>query len=283
MAGEGTDACEEREGAQPMTDYEKQRLLRIRENEARLQALGLRGLAASPLLRNPSPAAAAAKRRQKKRSANEDDEYIPSNESGGEEESSSESGQDDEMDRDSKSSSRSNAKGKKAKLFKSGKTSKSTARKVVTSFADFVDDDTALQQAIALSLAGSSERSVTTTGAETSSTGMEGSEGTLHKKNSKASIQDSAKNRKIKKLGKSRIQLTEDDVVVFFFSFDEVGKGYITPWDLERIATVNDFIWTDSEISNMIRCFDSDRDGKINLEDFRSIVSRCNMLQEPEK
>jgi len=74
-----------------------------------------------------------------------------------------------------------------------------------------------------------------------------------------------------------------ENVNWFTFWFTEVGKGYITPWDLERMATINDFIWTDSEISNMIRCFDSDGDGKINLEDFRSIVSRCNMLQEPEK
>ncbi|KAL6651115.1 hypothetical protein ACP70R_010040 [Stipagrostis hirtigluma subsp. patula] len=268
-------------GAEPMTDYEKQRLLRIRENEARLEALGIRSLAASPLLRSPSPAAAAAKRKQKKRSADEDDEYVPSDEGGGgeEDESSSESGRDDEVDGESKSSSRSRTKGKK-KLLKSGKSSKSTPRKKSASFTDFADDDAALEQAIALSLVGSSEKSVTN--AETSSTGKE-NEGALQKKNGKASIQDSAKNRKIKKLGKSRIQLTEDDVVAFFFSFDEVGKGYITPWDLERMATINDFIWTDSEISNMIRCFDSDRDGKINLEDFRSIICRCNMLQDPEK
>jgi Ca2+-binding EF-hand superfamily protein len=51
----------------------------------------------------------------------------------------------------------------------------------------------------------------------------------------------------------------------FTFGFTEVGKGYITPWDLERMATINDFIWTDSEISKMIRCFDSDGDGKVCL------------------
>ena len=52
---------------------------------------------------------------------------------------------------------------------------------------------------------------------------------------------------------------------LFIFCFTEVGKGYITPWDLERMATINDFIWTDSEISKMIRCFDSDGDGKVCL------------------
>ncbi|TVT98053.1 hypothetical protein EJB05_38572 [Eragrostis curvula] len=275
-------------GEESMTEYEKQRLSRIRENEARLEALGLRGLAASLLPRNPSPSA-AAKRKQKGRSADEDAEYVPSDEGGGEddeeeERSSSESGQDDEVEGRSKSSSRSHAKGKKNKLLNSSNKSSKSITKNVSSFtSDFVDDDTALQQAIALSLAASCEKSVTTAEAESSSTGVEGNEGTPHKKHSKASIQDAAKNRKIKKMGKSKIQMTEDDVVAFFFSFDEVGKGYITPWDLERMATINDFIWTDSEISNMIRCFDSDGDGKINLEDFRSIVSRCNMLQEPEK
>ncbi|CAN6249506.1 unnamed protein product [Urochloa humidicola] len=234
MAGDEAD--------ESLTEYERQRLARIRENEARLEALGLRGLAASPLLRNPSPAA-AAKEKQKKRSADEDEEYVPSDDGRGEndeeDESSSGSGQDDEMDGEGKSASRSRAK------------------------------------AIALSLVESSEKSATAMGSGTSSTVKGASEAT--------SCKGSAKNRKIKMLGKSRIQLTEDDVVAFFFSFDEVGKGYITPWDLERMATINDFIWTDYEISKMIRCFDSDGDGKINLEDFRSIVSRCNMLQEPEK
>ncbi|KAF8702827.1 hypothetical protein HU200_032660 [Digitaria exilis] len=257
MAGDETD--------QPMTEYERQRLSRIRENEARLEALGLRSLAASPLLRNPS-VAAAAKAKQKKRSADEDEEYAPSEDGGGEEDdgSSSESGQDEEMDEEGKSASRSRNKGKKKKLSKSGKKStKSTPTKCRFFSTDFVDDDAALQQAIALSLAESSETSMTTMGAESSSTVKGASENTPYKNNGKTSVQDSAKNKKIKMLGKSRIQLTEDDVVAFFFSFDEVGKGYITPWDLERMATINDFIWTDSEISKMIRCFDSDGDGKV--------------------
>ena len=103
MAGDEID--------EPLTEYERQRLARIRENEARFEALGLRGLAASPLLRNPSPA--AAKGKEKKRSADEDEEYVPSDDGRGEEdedESSSESGQDDDMDGEGKSASRSRAK-----------------------------------------------------------------------------------------------------------------------------------------------------------------------------
>lgn len=51
-------------------------------------------------------------------------------------------------------------------------------------------------QAIALSLVESSEKSMTTT----SSTVKEVSEGTPYKNNGKTSVQDSAKNRKIKML-----------------------------------------------------------------------------------
>ncbi|KAJ1272020.1 hypothetical protein BS78_06G171200 [Paspalum vaginatum] len=219
MAGEETD--------EPMTEYERQRLSRIRENEARLEALGLRGLAASPLLRNPSPA--AAKGKPKKRSADEDEEYVPSEDGGGEEEeeeeSSSGSGRDSEVDEEGKSAYRSRAKGKKKKISKSGKSTKSTPTQGGASFADLVDDDAALQQAIALSLAESSKKPVPATGAETSSTATRASEGTPQKNNGKASVRDSAKNRKIKKMGKSRIQLTEDDVVAFFFSFDEPRRN----------------------------------------------------------
>nr|XP_035818949.1 uncharacterized protein LOC100282842 isoform X1 [Zea mays] len=213
-----------RETDEQLTEYEKQRLSRIRENEARLEALGLRSLAASPLLRNSSPG--TAKGKQKKRSVDEDEEYVPSD-SGGEEkdESSSESAQDEEVDGEGKSASMSRAKGKKRKLSKSGKSTKNTPTKGSASFAEVVDDDTSLQQAIALSLAEYSEKPVTSLGAETSSTVTRASESTPQK-NSKASIQDSAKNKKIKKLGKSRIQLSEDDVVQFFFSFDDKPRGF---------------------------------------------------------
>lgn len=98
-----------RETDEQLTEYEKQRLSRIRENEARLEALGLRSLAASPLLRSSSPG--TAKGKQKKRSVDEDEEYVPSD-SGGEEkdESSSESAQDEEVDGEGKSASMSRAK-----------------------------------------------------------------------------------------------------------------------------------------------------------------------------
>ena len=33
--------------------------------------------------------------------------------------------------------------------------------------------------------------------------------------------------------------------------------------DLERVAIAHDFTWTDKELADMIRCFDSDDDGKV--------------------
>ncbi|VAH34189.1 hypothetical protein VPH35_022373 [Triticum aestivum] len=283
---------------QPLTEYEKQRLARIRENEARLQALGIRRLAASPILNQPSSAAAAAatKRKQKKRSDDADDEYLPSDGGGGEEEEEEEdssSAGDQDSEEEFKASSRSNQKGKAKKKMNLGSSSKSTVREEGAPFTDFMDDDAALQQAIALSLAEPSKSSVTTTTdplessvttttvAETSSRGAKGRKSTPCKDDNTTPVKDSSKNRKAKKQVRSRIQLSEDDVVAIFFSFDEAGKGYIAPWDLEKMANINDFIWTDFELSKMIRCFDSDKDGKISLEEFRTIVSRCNMLQEP--
>uniref|UniRef100_A0A453CF58 EF-hand domain-containing protein n=1 Tax=Aegilops tauschii subsp. strangulata TaxID=200361 RepID=A0A453CF58_AEGTS len=255
---------------QPLTEYEKQRLARIRENEARLQALGIRRLAASPLLNQPSSAAAAAgaKRKQKKRSDDADEEYLPSEGGGGEEgeEEEGSSASDQDSDEEFKPSSRSNQKGKAKKKMNLGSSSKSTVREEEGApFTDFMDDDAALQQSSVTTTTEPSKSSVTTTTvAETSSRGAKGRKSTPCKDDNTTPVKDSAKNRKTKKQVRSRIQLSEDDVVAIFFSFDEAGKGYIAPWDLEKMANINDFIWTDFELSKMIHCFDSDKDGKFS-------------------
>ncbi|KAF2303503.1 hypothetical protein GH714_018838 [Hevea brasiliensis] len=59
----------------------------------------------------------------------------------------------------------------------------------------------------------------------------------------------------------------------------EAGRGLLTVRDLQRVATAHDFTWTDRELTDMIHCFDSDGDGKLNLDDFRKIVCRCNMIR----
>lgn len=42
------------------------------------------------------------------------------------------------------------------------------------------------------------------------------------------------------------------------------GKGSFTLKDLQRVAAAHDFVWTDKELADMIRCFDSDNDGKVS-------------------
>ncbi|KAG7553498.1 EF-hand domain pair [Arabidopsis thaliana x Arabidopsis arenosa] len=78
----------------------------------------------------------------------------------------------------------------------------------------------------------------------------------------------------------SKMQMTQDELVIYFCQFDEAGKGFITLRDVAKMATVHDFTWTEEELQDMIRCFDMDKDGKLSLDEFRKIVSRCRMLKE---
>ncbi|KAG8081964.1 hypothetical protein GUJ93_ZPchr0014g47013 [Zizania palustris] len=219
MVGEDTEASEERECAaegQPMNDYEKERL-RVSNT-----------LTTSPLLRSPPPSA-VGKGKQKNLATDADEEYLPSDGGDEEEEESLLISEQDDEEEDINSSSRSHkkvfffslviegkssfvgslsvfevlislvSKGEKQKMLNSGKSSEGTSRKDNASLTDFVDDDAALQQAIALSLTESLENSVAAMHAETSSMGMEGSDSTPCKKNDDVPIQDSAKISKIKK------------------------------------------------------------------------------------
>ncbi|KAF8053498.1 hypothetical protein N665_1410s0004 [Sinapis alba] len=77
----------------------------------------------------------------------------------------------------------------------------------------------------------------------------------------------------------SKMQMTADDLVFCFFHFD-TGKGFITLRDVATMATVHDFTWSDEELQDMIRCFDLDKDGKLSLDEFRKVVTRCRMLNE---
>jgi Ca2+-binding EF-hand superfamily protein len=46
-------------------------------------------------------------------------------------------------------------------------------------------------------------------------------------------------------------------------SCTEVGKGYITAYDIEKMAIAHDFTWTDGEIAKMVHSLDSDGDRKV--------------------
>ncbi|KAF5188676.1 Calmodulin-related, partial [Thalictrum thalictroides] len=140
-----------------ISEYEKQRLERIKENKARLESLRLPSLASSLLgsVKNKD------KRKEKnKRGKEEDEEYKPSD---GEERASSSSNEEgdeeeeDEEEEENKSPEASNSKGKNRQS--SHKSKRKTKRFVQKRRRrlDYVDDDEALKQAIALSLEDSSE------------------------------------------------------------------------------------------------------------------------------
>ncbi|KAF8053500.1 hypothetical protein N665_1410s0004 [Sinapis alba] len=120
--------------------------------------------------------------------------------------------------------------------------------------SDPLDDD--LNKAIALSLAGGDSKMINV---------QEESSSSLKKHKSDLIL--------------SKMQMTADDLVFCFFHFD-TGKGFITLRDVATMATVHDFTWSDEELQDMIRCFDLDKDGKLSLDEFRKVVTRCRMLNE---
>ncbi|KAL2337568.1 hypothetical protein Fmac_012014 [Flemingia macrophylla] len=242
-------------GQKGVSEYEKQRLSRIAENRARLEALGLPQMAASFKASQP----------HKKNVKDEDDqEYVPEDDEG-----SSEQDVDDHKDEDfaiqhaSGSRKRKN-KGLKKKAGVSGK------KRINSDCIDY-DEDEALRQAIALSLHDTAECSYL---ADKNAVNISK---TQKKENNH--FQEDKGRKKNKKSFASRLQLTEDELIVHFFQLDEAGNGTVNVRDLQRAATAHDFLWTDKELADMIRCFDSDGDGKLSLDDFRKIVVRCNMFK----
>ncbi|GFP94976.1 hypothetical protein PHJA_001642000 [Phtheirospermum japonicum] len=229
-----------------LSNYELQRLKRIEENKKRMEALGLHKIANSFMGSVKKTPKMNYEQKGKKKIADEDDEYNPTEE---DDEGISSSAEEDEMKRNSSTP----------------KKRGSIQRPVPDS--DFVEDDDALMQAIALSLQDSvSSKTSTKDTIDAASDKIKG--------NSYAG-NDSVKGLQIS----SRVQMAEDEMIVHFFQFDETGKGGINTRDVQRLAIAHDFTWSEKEMADMISCFDSDGDGKINFDDFRKIVCRCNMLK----
>ncbi|XP_022870315.1 uncharacterized protein LOC111389621 [Olea europaea var. sylvestris] len=279
------------------SDYELQRLKRIEENKKRMEALGLHRIANSFIGSVQKDHKKKCERKGKRKMVDEDEEYKPSEI----EEETCSSSEEDGSDDDKFSGSQ---KGKAKKKT-------STPKKQVPN-SDILDDDAALMQAIALSLKDSAgfldvPTSVPShylpmqaialslkdsagfldvpTSVPSLSPGAHAVDKISSHKERNSNSQDDVEKRKRKKMGKpinSRVQMTLDEMVIHFFHFDEVGKGNITLRDIQRVATAHDFTWSEKEISDMIYCFDSDGDGKLNLDDFRKIVGRCNMIKDSD-
>ncbi|XP_057534201.1 caltractin-like [Amaranthus tricolor] len=260
-------------------DYEKQRELRISQNRAKMEAMGLKKIANS-LVDSGIKRKSQLKSKSKRVSMNgvEDDLYNPNDEDEDDDSDSSLNSSSEELEEDQKGKKKNKKKKNKkilnvtnsgyaSKKVKSRKPRSNTQNSLkksvdVSDATDLLDVDEALKEAIALSLKDFRETSDQQIGKTNEHT-------------------REASTRKRKSF-KSSVQMTEDDLVINFCQFDEIGKGSITLRDLQRMAASHDFTWTDKELADMIQCFDSDKDGKLTLDDFRNIVLRCNILQVPQ-
>ncbi|OIT07253.1 PREDICTED: centrin-2-like isoform X2 [Nicotiana attenuata] len=269
-----------------ITEYEKQRMKRIQENKARMEAMGLHNMATSLMGSSQKPQKKGKDKKGKKKVVDEDEDYEPAQS----EDLSSASGEEDEQNDVDYDVSKSQLKKSKKKTQTPKKRVSNTT---VPTDTDFVDDDDALMQAIALSLQDSAgflnlANKVPTQVTDADSAHKASNEKTLSKKagNEKevgsCNQGDTTGKRKRKQQTRNRVQMTEDDLIMHFFQFDEAGKGSISLRDLRRVAASHDFTWSDEEMAKMIHCFDSNGDGKLSLDDFRKIVVRCNMIKGSE-
>ncbi|XP_059312928.1 uncharacterized protein LOC132064084 isoform X1 [Lycium ferocissimum] len=266
-------------------EYEKQRMKRIEENRARLEAMGLNKMATSLMASSQKPHKKDKDRKGKKKVVDEDEDYEPAL---SEDLSCDTGGEDEQNDVDYEVS--------KSQLKKSKKKTQTPKKKVsnttVPTGTDFVDDDDDdIMQAIALSLQGLAgfpnvATKVALPGTDASSANKASNKkASLKKASNEKKVgscnQEATTGKRKRKLQQTRhrVQMTEDDLIMHFFQFDEAGKGSINLRDLRRMAVSHDFTWSDEEMTNMIRCFDSDGDGKLSLDDFRKIAVRCNMIQ----
>ncbi|XP_073101490.1 uncharacterized protein [Elaeis guineensis] len=230
-----------------ISEYERQRLSRIKENRARLEALGLPQLASSLIgslseRRRPGEDGKGKKKAKKRKGVGrssaddeDDEEYRPSDEDNEEEEEEdveSSSSSEEEKEKDKRRPSGSRRKGKKRISLNATKLRKSLdGEGDMKKSDDFIDDDVAIKQAIALSLGEAMEESGVAGFSQNSGTNI--ADSSPHGKKDRTSLQETVGKRKNKKLSKSRVQLSEDEVVAYFFSFDGIGAYrlyYIGTW-----------------------------------------------------
>ncbi|KAL1546482.1 hypothetical protein AAHA92_23075 [Salvia divinorum] len=244
-------------GQEKVSEYEKQRLQRIEYNNRRMEALGLRKMAINLMGSVPKTQKKSNDKKGNQKIVDEDEEYRPAQE---DEEISCSEDDDNEF-----------SPSKKTKMKKISTISKKRGPSNLDT--DFVDDDDALMQAIALSL-----QDTETSGAHVLNSAPSDND----KRKENPSIQDRSR-KKGRKPITSRVNMNEDEMLIHFFQFDESGRGSFSLRDVQRLAATHDFTWSEKEIADMIYCFDSDGDGKISFDDFRKIVVRCNMLKASEK
>ncbi|CAN6460791.1 unnamed protein product [Victoria cruziana] len=268
------------DGELAMTEYEKQRALRIKSNMERMKALDLPSMASSinrefrdKVMKGESkPSGKTTKDRD-----GDEDEYQPTSDDDDDDD-------DDEEEEEEEEEEENNKRAKRKKVVNSSKKMSARMRKFpqrdeeVGNYEE-IDEDTALQKAISLSLGGVAEtsdrmKSSIHKQSVRKETNMVSDRKKLERGTSKS------RGRKVK--GNGRPKMSEDDVISYFFLIDEAGKGNITWADIKKAMNTHDFHWSDKEISDMIYFFDSKGNGNLNLEDFQRIVERCGMVQHLE-
>uniref|UniRef100_A0A162A675 EF-hand domain-containing protein n=1 Tax=Daucus carota subsp. sativus TaxID=79200 RepID=A0A162A675_DAUCS len=247
---------EEMEKPQKVSDYEKQRLKRMAENKARMEAMGLHKMASSLMGRAQKKSKKRDSKGKRKVGEDDDEDYEPV--------ADSETEVDDD-DEDYVGGNSAATKSNKAKKKNSASSKKVVANKNVSSNSNFVDEDedAALLQAIALSLQDSSGFLNVLDRSPSKSSLTPKKDCNVDKIKDSPLVKEDRGGRKRKKTTSSRVQMTEDELILHFFEFDEVGQGSITLQDLRRVAAAHDFTWSDKEMAYMIQIFDSDGDGKV--------------------
>ncbi|RVW63482.1 hypothetical protein CK203_054153 [Vitis vinifera] len=228
VSGSETDETEENSSSdepgnpnngetQAISEYEKQRLSRIAENRARLEALGLPKMASS--LMGSVQLKQKQKQKQKgKAKVVEDEDYTPPV---AEEGSSSSNGDDDDDDKKEFAGGRSSgARVQKVVKNRTSKPKKKVPVQKISSNSEFVDDDDALKQAIALSLKDCPVATDRLQSGPSQSSDAGVLDDTKSERKGKAQIQEGSGRRKRKKPITSRVQMTEDELVIHFFQFD---------------------------------------------------------------
>lgn len=67
-------------------------------------------------------------------------------------------------------------------------------------------------------------------------------------------------------------EISREEILDIFSIFDRDGDGYITGDEIMELTTILDENLTESEIKNMICEIDLDKDGRIDLEEFKKIL-----------
>ncbi|XP_024392586.1 uncharacterized protein [Physcomitrium patens] len=293
---------------QEITEYEKQRLKTIERNKAMLASLQLPNLAASfaeatnqsakaGKLEVPSNARSHSSRRRSerlkavrgKRSAVGDDSGSSDNSDFESEKSDHSPSKKNRRDREYEptddeaglSESEDEADEQETEVLREGTSS------VMPDGVDEDDEQYALRQALALSMGASVEA------ADFAVSSKKHKKRNTAKKRAAESmgldpeddLEDDAPSkpnkgktkRKTQKMGNKR-HYTEEEVDALFPIFDDRGRGRLTVNDLERVSTAHDFTWSTEELLDMIHLFNRNQNGVLDLEDFRNVATRCNLI-----